>query len=427
MFTILALTKNSNYVKLATALGISCTGDGLRVVAMPLLAASVTQDPVQITMIIVVNRLPWILFALSGGFLADRYSRRTLMVGIDIIRGLLVLAFTAAVFAGVSSILLIALVSFCLGIGETIFSASNQGMIPDVVARDDLSKANGFIYGLQSVATNFVGPALGGLLFSIGKWVPFVLDAASFFGASSLVSHIKSGRSSSTKLMGGMLTSIRSGFSWCADKPLILALLGVMAVMNFAQSAMQAVLVLYVTQDLRLSPSRYGFVMAVAGIGAVLGSMVAPIVDRKIGFSRVMRIAVALAIPILGLILAIQTEWALMVGLFLNSLLGLLVSVMVATIRQKVVPTEFAGRIASVQAFAAMGLALPVGALVGGLVAAWFSVRAVFIFALLVCLILSASTVRVLAPGRLKAQIDSLISAAETTASTPDTELKDQT
>jgi MFS family permease len=405
--------KNTDYVKLAAALGISSTGDGVRIVAMPLLAATLTQDPLQITMMVVVNRLPWVLFALSGGFLADRYSRRALMVGIDVMRGLLILAFSAGVLMGAAGIVLMAIVSFCLGIGETIFSAANQGMIPDVVEEADLGKANGFIYTLQSVAANFVGPALGGVLFSVGRWAPFALDAASFFGASALMSHVSTDGTPQSRLMDGMMKSIRIGLSWCLRRPVVIALLSVMAVMNFAQSAMQATLVLYVTQDLGLSAWWYGIVMSISGIGAVLGGLIAPMVDRRFGFDRVMRVAVAMAIPILVLILAIPSVWVLMAALFMNSLIGLLVSVMVATIRQKIAPRALAGRIASVQTFAAMGVALPFGALSGGVVASLFGVRAVFVFSVIVCCALSASTIRVLAPGRLRERIDSLVAAAE--------------
>ena len=396
----MALSSNGNFVKLATALGVSSVGDGVRIVALPLLGAAFTDNPFSISLLVVANRLPWILFTLTSGFIADRYSRKHLMVGVDVVRGVLVAGFAVAIVFHLNSILVIGLVAFCLGVGETVFSTANQGMLPDVVGKQDLGTANGTLFTLQSVASNFLGPSLGGVLFSVARWVPFLIDAVSFFTAATLVSRIRSSGGTSAS-PGRMMDAIREGLAWCWTRHVIVALLSVMAVMNFAQSAIGSVLVLYVTDDLGLDSSVYGMIIAVAGVGAVLGGVMGPVVERRFGFEAVFRLAVVAAIPILTVMAVVRSPWVLACALFLNSFVGLLVSVMVATIRQRVVPSALAGRVASVQAFAAMGLALPLGALAGGLVASAFGLRSVFIFSLIVCCLLSVLTVHVLSPKRL--------------------------
>ena len=396
----MALRTNRNFMKLATALGVSSVGDDVRIVALPLLGAAFTDNPLYISLLVVANRLPWILFTLTSGFLADRFSRKHLMVGVDVVRGVLVAGFAVCVYFRLSSILILYVVAFCLGIGETIFSAANQGMLPDVVDKQDLGGANGTVFTIQSVVSNFLGPALGGFLFSLARWVPFLIDAISFFAAATLVSRIR-GTGGTGGSPNRMMEAIKQGLAWCWTRRVIVALLSVMAVMNLAQSAILSVLVLYVTDDLGLDSTWYGMIIAVAGVGAVLGGVMGPVVERTLGFERVFRLAVALAIPILAVMAVVRSPWALAGALFLNSFIGLLVSVMVATIRQRVVPSALAGRVASVQSFAAMGLALPLGALLGGLIGSAFGLRSVFIFALIICCLLTVLTARVLSPKRL--------------------------
>ena len=400
----MALRKNLNFVKLATALAVSSVGDGVRIVALPLLGAVFTDNPFYISLLVVANRLPWILFTLTSGFLADRFSRKHLMVGVDVVRGALVAGFAVCVYARLSSILLLYGVAFCLGIGETVFSAANQGMLPDVVGKKDLGTANGTVFTIQSVVSNFLGPALGGLLFAVARWVPFLIDAVSFFAAATLVSRIR-GSDGTGGSPSRMMEAIKQGLAWCWSRHVIVALLSVMAVMNFAQSAILSVLVLYVTDDLGLKSTWYGMIIAAAGVGAVLGGVLGPVVERSIGFERVFRLAVLAAVPLLAVMAWVRSPWVLAGALFLNSFVGLLVSVMVATIRQRVVPPALAGRVASVQSFAAMGLALPLGALIGGLVASAFGLTSVFVFALAVCCLLSILTARILAPKRLGSEL----------------------
>ncbi len=192
----------------------------------------------------------------------------------------------------------------------------------------------------------------------------------------------------------------------------VASLIVVMGVMNFAQSIMQSTLVLYATGEMGLTSVQYSITMSVAGAGAVLGGLLGPVLDKGVGFPRIMWVAVAVVVPLIAAILVWRSWWVLLVALFLNSLCGLLVSVMVATIRQRVVPIDLSGRVASLQSFVVLGLALPLGALASGLIAAWFGLRAVFLVSLVICAGLAVATVPVLAPRRLSASLDQLVAEA---------------
>lgn len=411
-----ALIRNGSYLKLASAMGVSSVGDGIRLVAAPLLASTMTPDPLLISLVVVANRLPWLLFGLAGGVVADRFKRKSLMVLVDLSRCVLVGALAGAVFFDLAGIWVLAVVSFCLGVGETVFSAANQGMIPEIVEDpDDLSAANGTFYAMQAASMNFIGPGLGGLLFGFARWLPFLIDAVSFLLASALVARIAGGGQAPGSGEVGMWQAVREGVAWCRGKPVVVALLSVMGVVNFAQSGVLAVMVIYVTNDLGASATAFGVVLSISGAGGVLGGALASVADRKLGFSYVLPVGVALAGPLLLLMIA-SSNLVLLAGcLFFNSFFGIMVSVLVASLRQKIAPRELAGRVASVQAFIAMGIAMPGGALLGGVTAELLGVRSVFILSGALCLLLSLATARNLHPRALKRDIAELMAKASPT------------
>lgn len=411
-----ALIRNGSYLKLASAMGVSSIGDGIRLVAAPLLASTMTSDPLLISLVVVANRLPWLLFGLAGGVVADRFKRKSLMVLVDLSRCVLVGALAGAVFFDLAGIWVLAVVSFCLGVGETVFSAANQGMIPEIVEDpDDLSAANGTFHAMQAASMNFIGPGLGGLLFSFARWLPFLIDAVSFLLASALVARIASGGQAPASGGAGMWQAVREGVAWCRGKPVVVALLSVMGVVNFAQSGVLAVMVIYVTNDLGASATAFGVVLSISGAGGVLGGALAPVADRKLGFSYVLPVGVALAGPLLLLMIASNNLVLLAGCLFFNSFFGIMVSVLVASLRQRIAPRELAGRVASVQAFMAMGIAMPGGALLGGVTAELLGVRLVFILSGALCLLLSLATARNLHPRALRRDIAELVAKASPT------------
>src|SRR4051794_2880327 len=147
--------------------------------AFPLLAASLTRDPVLIAGVTIANRLPWLLFSLLSGAVADRVDRRHLMVRADIARTVVVGGLGVAVLADAAQIWLLYLCAFGLGLGETLHANAAQAMLPNLVDRNDLVPANARLTGTQVMTENFGGPPLGAVVFSAAPPVPFLFDAAS--------------------------------------------------------------------------------------------------------------------------------------------------------------------------------------------------------------------------------------------------------
>jgi len=164
---------------------VSNLGDGVTLAAAPLLAASITRDPRAIAAVGVAWSLPWLLFALVSGAVADRADRRRLMVGADLVRVGSLAALTAAVLGGRASIPALVALFFVNATAETVFDTAWQSTLPMVVEREELPRANGWLQTVEFAANGLLGPALGGVLFAAAAAAPFAVDAASF-GVSAL-------------------------------------------------------------------------------------------------------------------------------------------------------------------------------------------------------------------------------------------------
>ena len=172
--------------RLWTAATVSNLGDGVTLAALPLLAASLTRSPTSIAVVTFAGTLPWLLFALLSGALADRLDRRRTMVLVDAFRMLVMAGLAVLVLTDADSLLLVGVVAFVLGSAETLFDNSAQSILPSIVERDSLETANGRVYAAEVVTNQFVGPPVGAFLFAATAAAPFFLDAGSF-GLAALV------------------------------------------------------------------------------------------------------------------------------------------------------------------------------------------------------------------------------------------------
>ena len=182
-----------DFGRLWAAAGVSNVGDGVYATALPLLAATITRDPLAVSSVTFAEWLPWLVFGLVSGALVDRWERRRVMWTVDAARFVVVGALTAAVLAGWASIPLLLATGFLLGTGQTLVDTAAVSFIPVLVSRDPdrLNRANGRLQGTQLVAQQFAGPPLGGWLFSLVRWAPFALDALSFAASSALVASMR--------------------------------------------------------------------------------------------------------------------------------------------------------------------------------------------------------------------------------------------
>ena len=182
----------SGYAKLWAAAWVSFVGDGIYGTALPLLAATLTRDPLGVAAVEVASQLPWLLFALPAGACWIRGTAPSLWLT-DAYRALVLTALTVAILVGWASIALLGAAGFLLAVGGTLFTPATMSILPGLVSRDpaQLERANSRLAAAQTVGDNFLGPPAGGALFSLARSVPFAADAISFAASAAMLASIK--------------------------------------------------------------------------------------------------------------------------------------------------------------------------------------------------------------------------------------------
>lgn len=395
--------------RLLTASAMANAGDGVFWVALPLLAVGITTEPALVAGVTVASRLPWLLFALVAGVAADRTDRRRLMVALDAVRAAAILGLGAAVVAGTASMPLLYAVAFVLGVCETFHDTAAQTLVPAVVARERLEPANGRLMGVELLANQFVGPPLGGLLAAIALSLAFGTAAAGYLGAGLLLATVPGAfRAATPAAATSIRTELAEGVRYLAHHRLLRTMALVVGGLNLFGGAVWGVLVLYVVAPgpLGLDEVGFGLLLTVVAVGSIVGTLGASVVERLLGRANLLAATIA-GIAVQHLTLAL-TDSAVVVALVLGTgglVLGAFNPVFVS-FRQRVVPDRLLGRV--VGTFRLLGLGtLPLGALMGGVLAQAFGLPAVFWFAALATL--------ALLPARLLVT-DARLAAAEAEA-----------
>lgn len=367
---------DSRFTRLWTASTISNLGDGVVFAAFPLIVASLTRDPIAVSVLAFSLRLPWLLFALPAGVIVDRNDRRRLMVGADLVRAAALGILAVALATGDPSLLVLYLVGFLVGMAETIFDSAAEAFLPAIVETPLLSKANGRLVSARWVANSFIGPPLGALLFAAAIWLPVGVDAITFLVAAILVLTIGgSFAADRAPTTNTMRADIGEGVRWLWNHRLLRTTALMAGGYNLVVSGMVAILVLFAQDEVGLSDLGFGLVLSALGVGGLLGGLVAGRVENRVGTANALILGVvtaATAATTLGF-----TSDAFVMGgaIFAFGITTTVWNVVAISLRQELTPDQLRGRAAAAGKMVAFG-AEPIGALIGGLVAAWIGLRA---------------------------------------------------
>ncbi|GAA2344144.1 MFS transporter [Streptomyces cuspidosporus] len=352
---------------------VSRFGDALRGAALPLLAVSLTDSPVLVSLVTVCGFLPWLLFGLLGGAIADRVDQRRAMWAVDAARGALMAAFAVAVWLGHATIGLLLALAFALTTLQTLFDNAATALLPSVVPREALSRANARLMTGQEVMGRFVGAPLVPVALGLGAAVPYAADAVTYLAAAALVASLGGGARAERREPRAPGRTIRKDMAegvrvlW-RDR-LLRALCVSTTLCNVGIGALIATLVLHVTGWLGAGDAGYAAVITVYGIGSVAGGLVAARVAERLGRAptiMVCGIAQIAALLALGTIRALPAAMAAL-GVF--GLAGIIWNVTEVTMMQQRSPAEMLGRVSA--AFRTLSIAgSPLGALLGGVIAA---------------------------------------------------------
>ena len=394
------------FALLWTANTISCIGDGILLTAGPLLMLSLTTDPTTVASAQVAVTLPYLVFGLAGGVAVDRMDRRRLMAMLGFASCALLVLVVLALQAGLAQIPILLISLFLLSAGDTVFRTAAQTVLPSLVEPDALVTANGRLMGAETVGAQFLGPALGGLLFAGAVALPFLVDGVSF-GMSGLLilfalpmaravlqasNTTGAGLAAGTESVPesapdpvpkpvagwrGVVRDSGEGVRWLWQQRTLRFLAGSSAVINFFTAASAAILVIYVHRVLDLGGFGYGVIQSCAAAGGVLAGLAAGRIATRLGV--VNSLAMAAALQAAGqLILFVASDRVLTVlGLSAASFATVQFSSVSVALRQTLIPDAILGRVTSVYRMFAWG-SLPVGAVAAGLTVSWFGLRFIF-------------------------------------------------
>ena len=401
------LTRNRNYRLLFSASAISNLGDGISALAFPWLATLITRDATLIAAVAAATRLPWLLFALPAGVITDQFDRRKLIVMADILRTAITLGVIGLILSAPplpladtapNALALIAglcAAAFLLGSAEVIRDNAAQTVLPSIVEKADLEKANGQMWSVEQVMGQFVGPPVAGFLIAMAIPLPFAVEAATFAIAAWFLWLVTMSPRAKIELPRGFVAQLREGAVWMKDHPLILRIAIVLGAVNFLYIMSATILVLVSQEIYGLSAAGYGFLLTAGAAGGVAGGMIGPLISERIGPQRTIYFAVAL-FPIPLLILALTSNpYVAGFAVFLEIFAGMTWNVVTVSLRQRLIPDNLLGRVNSIYRFFGWG-PIPLGALFAGAMVSTLenplgrdaALRAPYLFAAFGCTVL---------------------------------------
>lgn len=362
--------------RLLGATAVSTLGDGVYAAALPLVAATLTDDPAVIGLVVAAPFLAWALFGLFSGVLVDRYPHVPLMVAADVGRALVVLAAVVLLAAGTMTIPVLVAAGLVLGACQTVFDTGSQASVPQLAGTGPgvLERANSRIVMAQTVNAEFIGPPLGGLLFSVGAVIAFTGNAASFVLSALLLAPLlrrgatRAVPSSATGARDGLLPELLTGLRFLLRHTLLRTLTLTTALVNVSFAAVESLLVVYANQRLGLGAVGFGLLFAPLAVGGLAGAAVAPRIARAVRPGPALLGALVVLAGALVLFAVATTVVPAVAALVLSGACIAVYNVLGQSIRQAVTPPEVLGRVVSAFRMVALG-AVPLGAVLGGLVA----------------------------------------------------------
>ena len=356
-------------------------GDGIALAAGPLLVASETRSPMLVSMAVLLQQLPWLLFGLHAGAIADRVDRLRLVVVANLLRGVVLVALCATILTGVVNIAVVLGALFLIGTAEVFVDTAAGTLMPMLVHKRDLGIGQARLQTGFITLNQLAGAPIGAALFAMGRAAPFGVQILTVLLASVLVVRIALPPGPVRDAVDTHVRrDIAEGVRWLLDHPPIRTLALVIVTFNVTWAAAWSVLVLYSLDVLDMGPVGYGLLTTMAALGGLVSTPWFGWLERRVPLATLMRTCLVLEV-FMHLALALTREaWVAMVILFGFGMYAFIWGALSAAVRQRAVPTEFQGRVGSVYGVGVYG-GIVVGAGLGGLIAEYAGLVAPFWFA----------------------------------------------
>ena len=325
---------------------ISNMGSQVSQLAFPLFILLLTHSPVQAGLAGALRAFPYLVFSLPAGALIDRWDRKRVMILCDAGRALALASIPVAFAFGLLTIAQLFVVSFVEGTLYVFFNIAEVACLPRVVAKEQLPAANAQNLATDGI-TSLVGPPLSGLLYGIASILPFLADAVSYVVSVLSLFFIK------TEFQGeraaarrGLWIEIKEGLSWLWHQPII-RFMAILTGGNNLLGAGSILVIIVLAQHMHASPFTIGLIFAIGGIGAILGAIIAPPLQKRLSFGQ----AIIITSWLFGLLtlLYIFAPNPLVLGIITALLFvgGPIYNVVSVSYRLVLIPDQLQGRVNS--------------------------------------------------------------------------------
>ena len=367
---ILQPLRHRDFALLTGGRTVSLVGDGFFYVALAWQVYLLSNDPGALSIVLFAGSIPLVAFLLFGGAFSDRYDRRLLMVGADVVRGVVIGVIGVLSITGQIQLWHLALAEAIAGGASAFFNPASTAIVPDLLPDEALPQANALFGVLRRITFSLIGPAIGGLVVAaFGPGPAFVVDALSFAFSAVAVFAIRTRPAARPAVSGGIrhtLGEMREGFRYVRGKPWIWAtLVGAMLSLLFYIGPVAVLLPYLVKNDLGLGSDSFGTMLAFEAVGAIAMALVVGhfglprrrVTVMFLGFSLGMALAAGF-----GLMTALWQGLAIAAATAAVFELGDLIW---TTLLQQLVPRNFLGRVSSLDWMLSTGLVPLSYALVG--------------------------------------------------------------
>lgn len=357
-------------------------GDGIALSAAPLLIASLTPSPLLVAAGAMMQYLPWLLFGLFAGVIADHHDRRMLVMIADGSRAIVVLALVVFLVTGHATVWIVLATTFLYGVAEVFADTAGSTLLPMLVKPVDLGVGNARMQAGFLVGNQLAGPPIGAFLFAVGSFWPFLTQILCVSLGVILISRIaRTEVPPKDPLPEGVNPHpIREGLRWLRANPPVRTLVIIILVFNVTWAAPWSILVLYATEHLGMGPVGFGTLTTASALGGIVATFSFGWLERHVRFATLMRVCLSLEV-LMHLSFALTTSGAVaLVIMFGFGAYAFIWGTISTTVRQRLVPLHLQGRIASVNMVGVFG-GLVIGQLLGGLIAETWGLTAPWWFA----------------------------------------------
>ncbi|MCO1578413.1 MFS transporter [Crossiella sp. SN42] len=364
------LRRNRDFLLLWSGSAVSSLGANASSVAYPLLVLALTGSPVDAGLSGFVALLPQLICQVPAGALVDRWNRKRVMIWCDVLRALAIGTLAAALVLDALTLPHILAVGFTEGVLTVTFKIAAAAAVPNVVHPSHLTFALSRNEARERGAA-MLGQPLGGMLFGLGRAVPFLFDALTYLVSLVSLLLIRKDFQASRKRQP---VDLSAGITWLWRQPFLRMTTFLVAGSNFLFRALFLV-VIVIAADYGASPTLVGVMFGLAAVGGVLGSLAAPALERRLS----MRVVVVGANWAWGLlvpmVLLVPNAYVLGAVYALMCFVGPVWNVAISAYQLAVTPDHIQGRVLGAAGMIAFG-AVPLGSLLGGFALEWIGARA---------------------------------------------------